>query len=599
MTDTDRPQPHDDLAERALLGAILTNPETAEMADQQLGAGAFHQPIHTAIYTAIIARTSRAQPVDAILIAQDLAKTGQLNKLPGGATYLHTCIAACPDPTHAGHYTRIIADHANRRALLNLAERLARTAAVEDTQTRIQLLDDIRHSLDAAAAPGNKLNGSRIRLTRASSFAIKPVRWVWADRMPVGEICLIPGREGVGKSTFLAWMAAAVTNGNLPGIHNKHPRAVLYAANEDAWDYTIAPRMKAAGANLDLIYRIDTLTDTGPAGLILPRDCRYLPDVAQQVDAAILMCDPLLSLLDETISTFKAQELRQALEPLRRVAEEARLAVPALVHFNKGQSGDINTLISGSRAFSEVARSVIAIVQDKEADDYTCVVTQTKNNLGRLDATSLAYTIDSVTLETDEGDDAHVGRLRWIGEVDVTADELLSGDTTDRPLSEKTQAIVDFVIEAGPVSVQEVADHFKTSIKYATVRQALTRCAKRGDLVSPSRGIYESPKTRKHGRNSQAEPPTTHTTSQASQESPPQVNKGNKRESGVSPGVTSDTQKKSDTSDTSDSDTGIARAREKKIHTCLFCHTPISADETNSHHCPTFDEPVEEREWYP
>jgi hypothetical protein len=257
--------------------------------------------------------------------------------------------------------------------------------------------------------------------------------------------------------------------------------------------------MLAAGANLDLVYRIDIEEEDGTTqGLVLPRDTRHLPEIAAEVGAAALMCDPIMSLVDANINNFKSQELRTALEPLRRAAEEAQIAVPALVHFNKSAGTDINSLIAGSRAWVEVARAVIAIAQDKEADDYTCIVSQAKNNLGRSDLTNLVYTIDSVTLETEEGEPAHVGRLRWTGESDVSAEELLNGQVGDPPRSENTLAIIDFVDEAGyAVTVQEVTDHFKDEIKYDTVKKTLARCVKRNELVSPSRGHYASVKTPK------------------------------------------------------------------------------------------------------
>jgi energy-coupling factor transporter ATP-binding protein EcfA2 len=338
---------------------------------------------------------------------------------------------------------------------------------------------------------------NRIRLTPASAFKIRAVQWVWDQRMPLGELCLIAGREGVGKSTFLAWLAAAVTNGNLPGIYHGEPRALLYAANEDAWSYTIAPRMAAAGANLEMIYRIDVMEDDGPAGLSLPRDCRYLPEIATEVNAAMLMCDPILSLIDERINTNRGQELRRALEPLKTAAEQAGLAVPALVHFNKTTDVDVLSMLSGSRAWAEVARAVIAIAQDRTADEYSCVVSQAKNNLGRSDLPSLIYTIDDVALETEEGPDAHVGRIRWTGESDDDAESILRRRTpsTERPenVGDSTNHILDWIEEQGHgVTTRQVGDAFP-QLQYGNVKAILSRCASRGLLYKPGHGLYAAP----------------------------------------------------------------------------------------------------------
>ena len=58
----------------------------------------------------------------------------------------------------------------------------------------------------------------RLRLTRASSIEVRPVHWLWDQRLPLGSLSLIGGREGIGKSTLAYQLAADVTQGRLPGV---------------------------------------------------------------------------------------------------------------------------------------------------------------------------------------------------------------------------------------------------------------------------------------------------------------------------------------------------------------------------------------------
>lgn len=345
-----------------------------------------------------------------------------------------------------------------------------------------------------AEAPVNPL-----RLTPASEFKIKPVRWLWADRMPLGEITLVPGREGIGKSTFLAWMASAITNGNLPGEYHGKPRAVLYAASEDAWGYTIAPRMLAAGANLELVYRVDVVGDEGPGRLNLPAHCRHLPEVAAGVDAAILMCDPIVSLVHDSININRAQELRNALEPLRHAAEVGGFAVAALVHFNKTRDTDLLSMVAGSRAWVEVARAVIAIARDDEAD--VNIVSQRKNNLGRTDLPNLTYTMATVELETEDGAPAVVGRLVWGEDTDVSAEEVLQRRPAPRNSStgDNTRQILDWIGEQGHgVTARDVISEFDGRISASTIKSILSRSVARGELTRPTGGLYVIPVTQLH-----------------------------------------------------------------------------------------------------
>lgn len=359
--------------------------------------------------------------------------------------------------------------------------------------------DTLENIPTSPAEPPSDDRRARIRLTPASSFKIKAVRWVWQDRMPLGELCLIAGREGIGKSTFLAWLAAMVTNGNLPGVYQGEPRAILYSATEDAWSYTITPRLQAAGANLDLVYRIDVLEDEGPTGLVLPRDSRYLPEIAEEYKAAMLMCDPILSLVDDRINPNHSKELRRALEPLKHAAEAAGLAVPALVHFNKTRDVDVLSMIANSRAWTEVARAVLAIAQDKEADDYTCVVSQAKNNLGRLDLPNLTYTMDDVVLETeDDGPNAHIGRIRWTGETETDAGEILSRrqgtPARDEHRAASINAVLDWLDEHGQAaSPREIADALPDILNHQNAKKILSRLAASGEVDRVGTGLYKTP----------------------------------------------------------------------------------------------------------
>ncbi|RBQ20562.1 hypothetical protein DP939_11915 [Spongiactinospora rosea] len=273
-----------------------------------------------------------------------------------------------------------------------------------------------------------------MKLTPASAVRLRPVRWLWADRIPAGALTLIPGREGIGKSLILAWLTARLTRGELPGLHQGTPRPVIYAATEDSWEHTIGPRLHAAGADLEKVFRVDVERPGGFDQLTLPRDCDELAEVITEIGVSLLAADPLLSLISSQIDSFKDQQLRTALEPLVRLADTTGCSVVGLAHFNKSANTDALNLITGSRAFSAVARAVLAIARDPQADDGSCVLSQAKNNLGRLDLPSLRYVVSTAEVATEEGP-AYVGKLDFTGESDRSVDDILaegSGDPSER-----------------------------------------------------------------------------------------------------------------------------------------------------------------------
>lgn len=268
----------------------------------------------------------------------------------------------------------------------------------------------------------------RITLTKASTIRVRRVRWLWEGRIAHGTLALLAGREGIGKSTIGYDLAARVTKGTLDGENYSHPHAVLIAATEDSWEHTIVPRLIAASANLDLVYRIEVETyDHLRLTLSLPRDYDQVEQAAKETEAALLILDPLMSTIDAKLDTHRDREVRQALEPLVAVADRARMSVIGLIHHNKSGATDALNLVMASKAFTAVARSVHTCINDPDDETETRKIFATsKNNLGRLDLPMLGYTITGHPIETEDDGIAWTGKIRWTGEIQGNVNELIN-----------------------------------------------------------------------------------------------------------------------------------------------------------------------------
>lgn len=349
-----------------------------------------------------------------------------------------------------------------------------------------QALREFAREADQAAQE----TGRRVLLTPASSIRMRPVHWAWTERIPNGALTVIPGREGIGKSLLLAWLTAQITRGLLPGCFEGEPRAVIYAATEDSWSHTIGPRLYAAGADLDLVYRVDVEQDGRIDQLTLPSDTSALAREIRELRVALLAADPLLSLIHAGIDTHRDRDLRTALEPLARLADETKCAVVGLAHFNKSANTDALNLITGSRAFSAVARAVIAIARDTEADDGSCVLSQAKNNLGRLDLPSLRYVVASAEIPTDEGP-AYVGRLEFTGESERSVNDILGDAAGDgEGTSERNQVaawLTDYLSSHGGEAA--VADLLKAARAEGIAERTLRRARAKAGAVADRSGF--------------------------------------------------------------------------------------------------------------
>ncbi|RKR89540.1 DnaB helicase-like protein [Micromonospora pisi] len=114
-------------AEQAVIGAVLIAPPVMAELTALLGPADFYRPAHGVIWEALCVIHADGLPADPIALAAYLAETGDLAKI-GGAPYLHTLMQSVPTAANAGHYARIVADHARRRQVVNLGEHLTQMA---------------------------------------------------------------------------------------------------------------------------------------------------------------------------------------------------------------------------------------------------------------------------------------------------------------------------------------------------------------------------------------------------------------------------------------------------------------------------------------
>ena len=118
----DRTPPHDEHAEMAVLGGMLMSRTAIEEVTGMLAASSFYLPKHEHVYDAITAVESRDEPVDAVTVAAELTRRGELAKI-GGPVYLHDLMGSVPTAANAGYYAEIVREHAVRRRLIEIGTR--------------------------------------------------------------------------------------------------------------------------------------------------------------------------------------------------------------------------------------------------------------------------------------------------------------------------------------------------------------------------------------------------------------------------------------------------------------------------------------------
>ena len=93
-----------------------------------------------------------------------------------------------------------------------------------------------------------------LSVIRADQVVVKRVRYLWEGRIPLGAVTLMPGEEGIGKTTVGVRIIADLTRGTLPGESLGTPRDVVVLSLEDSLEDVYAPRIREAGADMSRVH---------------------------------------------------------------------------------------------------------------------------------------------------------------------------------------------------------------------------------------------------------------------------------------------------------------------------------------------------------
>ncbi len=119
----DRLPPQDVGAEQSVLGGMLLSKDAIGDVNEAVRGHDFYRPAHELIFDAVVDLYSRGEPADAITVADELSKRGDLQRA-GGQAYLHELIQAVPTAANAGYYAQIVAERAVLRRLVEAGTKI-------------------------------------------------------------------------------------------------------------------------------------------------------------------------------------------------------------------------------------------------------------------------------------------------------------------------------------------------------------------------------------------------------------------------------------------------------------------------------------------
>lgn len=270
---------------------------------------------------------------------------------------------------------------------------------------------------------------------------------LWYPYILAGAVTLLQGDSTSGKSFLSQAIVAALTTGQaLPNAEPLPPCNVVIQNAENSDRKIIKPRLENLGADFSRIKSINEEKER------LPLASPKVEEIIRRYDAKLFIADPLQGYMD----MYNLKVVRSTLMHLMKIAERTGCAILCIGHLTKSQ-GKAQYRGLGSQ---DIYNAIPSVLNLGKVDDETRVMVHNKSNF--FDTGSpMAFSLQ--------------GGFHWIGEYDITLDELLAGEKSSKRDRQREKA-KNFLLEVladGAVESNEIFALAKEAgIKEKTLRRA-------------------------------------------------------------------------------------------------------------------------------
>ena len=295
----------------------------------------------------------------------------------------------------------------------------------------------------------NRRNEPNLKLINMEQVEIEKIDWLLYPFIPFGKVTIVQGDPGEGKTTMVLQIIAKLTKGEavLPSGSDEsaleektmvlEPVNVIYQTAEDGLGDTIKPRLLSAGADCSRVMVID---DNDQALTMM--DAR-LEEAIIKTNARLVVLDPIQGFMGTAVDMHRANEIRPLMKRVAVRAEKYHCAIILIGHMNKNSNGKSSYRGLGSIDFQAAARNVLIVGRIKDEPEIR-VVCHVKSSLAP-EGKSIAFRLDK-----DTG-------FEWIGEYDISADDLLSGDNRGQKIHAAKEFLKE-ILASGSVAQTKVAE---------------------------------------------------------------------------------------------------------------------------------------------
>lgn len=262
-------------------------------------------------------------------------------------------------------------------------------------------------------AQNRRRESAKLDLRTASTISPVERKWLFPNLFPQGELIVVAGSPAVGKTTFIAAIAAAITRGRDGSLHADLEPAgaghVIIINREDDEASGLITRLKVAGADLERVHFIGENIGPGdetPFSLSNARDLNRLVGLSEKLNhnIGLVVVDPIYLAVDGDHNSDP--KTRAACQTLTKLAKHLGCAIIGVAHALRNTKGkSALDRIAGPGALRQVPRQIIflsKIAPGRAEWGGTHVIVQAKNSEGSLSG-GFEYQIANAPLESPSG----------------------------------------------------------------------------------------------------------------------------------------------------------------------------------------------------
>ncbi|CAB4960055.1 MAG: replicative DNA helicase [Actinobacteria bacterium] len=395
----DRTPPNDIAAEQSVIGAMLLSKDAIADVVEVVREGDFYRPAHQTIYSAILDLYGKGEPADAVTVAAELTKAGEIARV-GGATYLHTLVSMVPTAANGGYYGRIVREQAILRRLVEAGTRIVHmgytgTGDVDDMVDRAQAevydVTDRRTSEDylpLREIMGEALNEIEAISNRGGEMIGVPTGFIELDKLTnglhPGQLVILAARPALGKSTLGLDIcrAASIKHGlasvifSLEMSRNEIVMRLLSAEAQVPLHHMRAGTMGDAdwtklASKMGTVSEAPLFIDDSPNMTLMEirAKCRRLK---QRHDLRLVVVDYLQLMTSGKRVESRQQEVSEFSRSLKLLAKELEVPVIAISQLNRGaeQRTDKRPLLADLRESGSLEQDADVVVLLHREDAY-------------------------------------------------------------------------------------------------------------------------------------------------------------------------------------------------------------------------------------